>query len=109
DRSQRQLSIAALGNLLGRFDDAWCGRWRYLRPYLVGCFDGNGADYLVKGTGSWPCDLSVRLAGTVHRALHAVCLLAGIDRHGRIRERLAADATFRRSIGGMVKCWLRAG
>ena len=58
DSSQRQLSIAAPGNLLGRFDDAWCGHWRHLRPCLVGCFDGDGADYLVEGTRSWPCDLS---------------------------------------------------
>jgi len=52
------------------------------RPYLIGCFDGNGADCLVEGTGSWSCDLSVRLAGTVHGAPHPVCLLAGINCQG---------------------------
>src|SRR5207244_7822131 len=93
DRSQRQLSTTALGNLLGRLDDAWCGRWRHLRPYLIGCFDGNGANYLVEGTGSWSCDLSVRLAGTVHGAPHAVCLLAGINRQGLTRGGLAACPT----------------
>ena len=51
-------------------------------PYLVGCFHGNGANCLVKGTGSWSRNLSVRLAGTVHGAPCAVCLLAGIDRQG---------------------------
>jgi hypothetical protein len=80
NRSRRQLSMAAPGNLLGRLDHTGCGRWLHVRPYLIGWIDGNGANYLVKGTGSWPCDLSIRLAGIVHGAPHAVGLLAGIDR-----------------------------